>query len=227
MDHTQSSASTTSPSIDQYQPPVGPLPAPALVFQPTQNRAAQSPFSSTPRTSPPSPGTPRPPALVSSPSVMPGAPASAQPGGTKMSQSLEDQNIFHLLGIQGASESEKESFLDELQQVIWEDFLENDVDLLITDSEMEEFKKIRGRKFQSDVEQQSALIDYLEKLIPDLEKIMLDKALELKEEMMFERVNELMQMYRDDAARLAKVKQAKQLMGESQWGAAADLLNTI
>ena len=111
------------------------------------------------------------------------------------SQALEDQNIFHMLGINDAPESDKEAFLDELQQVIWEDFLENDVELLITEEENVAFQQIVHKTDVSEEQRQSQMMDYLEKLIPDLEKIMLEKALELKEEMMTERINQLVKLY--------------------------------
>ncbi|MFO7719004.1 MAG: hypothetical protein R6W85_01020, partial [Gillisia sp.] len=101
---------------------------------------------------------------------------------------LEAQNIFDLLGVASGSDQEKESFLDELQQAIWEDFMENDLKVLVTDDEMKEVRAIMDKPGQSEIEKQEAVVNYLEKLIPDLEDIMLEKALELKEEMVKERV---------------------------------------
>ena len=166
-----------------------------------------------PPVSPAPPSTPTPTASASQPS--------------SGSEALEDQNIFHLLGIMEAADKEKEEFLDELQQVIWEDFLENDVELLLTAEELSEFKKISGKVMSDEAQHQAEMVEYLEKLIPDLEKIMLEKALELKEEMTRERVKELKEIFAQDQDKLAKVTEAQKLMDNQQWRAAADVLNTL
>jgi hypothetical protein len=145
----------------------------------------------------------------------------------QVSQSLEDQNIFHLLGLEEATDDEKEAFLDELQQIIWEDFLENDVDLLLTEEEMVDFKKIENKPGLSDEDRQGEMVEFLEKLIPDLEKIMLEKALELKEEMMRERIMELLDLYKEEPENLKRVQHAQELVDDQQWRAAAEELNSI
>src|SRR5579859_319208 len=172
---------------------------------------------------PPANGAPIPvaPMEPTAPSATPTQPTD------KVSQALEDQNIFYLLGVQDATDEEKDSFLDELQQVIWEDFLENDVELLLTEEEMVEFKKVGEKQDITEEERQVQMIDFLEKLVPDLEKIMLEKALELKEEMMRERMKELAQLYPNRQDVLDKVKKAEELVMNEQWRAAADELNAI
>jgi hypothetical protein len=173
-----------------------------------------------------------PVAVAPSPSVpdsssTPPASSSGSSSPSAVSQSLEDQNIFFLLGLESASDSEKESFLDELQQIIWEDFLENDVELLVTEEEMVEFKKISDKPGQSEEEKQAGMIDFLEKLIPDLEKIMLEKALELKEEMFRERIKDMQESFADRADVQTAIKKANDLIASQQWRAAADELNVI
>lgn len=145
----------------------------------------------------------------------------------KASEALEDQNIFELLGINDASDSEKEVFLDELQQVIWEDFVENDVELLLTEDELKEFKFISTTSGLTEDERQGQMIDFLEKLIPDLEKIMLEKALELKEELTRERITDYQDFYKNDAAKLEEVTAALALADDQQWRSVAQKLNTL
>lgn len=161
----------------------------------------------------------------SPPAVTP--PPTTTPSEATPSQTLEDQNIFHLLGIEAAKDEEKEAFLDELQQVIWEDFLENDISLLITEEEMVEFKKIGESMTMTEEDKQVEMVEFLEKLIPDLEKIMLEKALELKEEMTRERIKEYLGVYQTKPEVLQKVQTAKTLADNQQWRAAADLLNSL
>lgn len=146
---------------------------------------------------------------------------------TPSSEALEDQNIFDLLGITEATEEEKELFLDELQQVIWEDFVENDVELLLTEDELKEFRAISENTSVSEDDRQGQMIDFLEKLIPDLEKIMLEKALDLKEDMTRQRITELQQHYKDTPERLDIVQQTLTLADQQQWRSVATTLNAM
>lgn len=166
---------------------------------------------------------PQQPAQVT-PSGSLSAPSSPQ---SSQSETLEDQNIFFLLGVRDGSDQQKEAFLDELQQVIWEDFLEYDVKLLITSDEAVELKQMLDSQSDKDLEKQEKIIVYLEKLIPDLEEIMLEKALELKEEMVRERTNGLRQFYADKPDKLQRVDEAERLMDSGKWYSAAHLMNSL
>lgn len=146
---------------------------------------------------------------------------------SSQSETLEDQNIFFLLGVRDGTDQQKESFLDELQQVIWEDFLEYDVKLLITSDEMAELQVLLDSQSDKDLEKQEKVIVYLEKLIPDLEEIMLEKALELKEEMVRERVSGLRQYFADKPEKLQRVDEAERLINEGKWYSSAHLMNSL
>lgn len=170
----------------------------------------------------------------SQPSVTPPAytaPSNSAPtlheSTASQSETLEDQNIFFLLGVRDGTDQQKESFLDELQQVIWEDFLEYDVKLLITSDEMVELKTMLGSQTDRDLEKQEKIIVYLEKLIPDLEEIMLEKALELKEEMVRERINGLRQYFADKPEKIQRVDESERLMNEGKWYSSAHLMNSL
>lgn len=153
-------------------------------------------------------------------------PQPSQPDSKPKPQGLETQDIFLLLGAdQAADEAEKEAFLDELQQVIWEDFLENDVELLITNDEYAQLQVMIQQGQTPEVQDEMAV--YLEKLIPDLEEIMVEKALELKEELVHERVVGMREHYADKPEVLTKIKQAEQDMNQGQWRRAAQTLNAI
>ncbi|PIR61388.1 MAG: hypothetical protein COY81_04380 [Candidatus Pacebacteria bacterium CG_4_10_14_0_8_um_filter_43_12] len=174
-----------------------------------------------------------PPTEPPQPIVQPPQPiaASTQSTATSLeaqsSEALEDQNIFFLLGVRDGTNQQKESFLDELQQVIWEDFLEYDVKLLVTSDESAELQKIIDSSAEKDLEKQEKIIVYLEKLIPDLEEIMLEKALELKEEMVRERVSSLRQFYADQADKLTRVDEAERLLNDGKWYSGAHVMNSL
>ncbi len=156
----------------------------------------------------------------------PPAPAPV-PANTSNPQGLGEQNIFAMLGVSDGTEAQKEAFLDELQQVIWEDFLENDVELLISSEDYAKMKELLQGQQSVNLEQQEKIVVFLEKLIPDLEDIMLEKALALKGDMFKERIAGMRQFFAGKTEELSKIDQAEQLMQQDQWYAASDLLNTM
>jgi len=101
------------------------------------------------------------------------------------------------------------------------------VELLLTEDELKEFRKISENGEAKEDERQGQMIEFLEKLIPDLEKIMLEKALELKEELTRERITEYQDFYKNDAAKLETVNQALSLADQQQWRTAAEKLNSL
>lgn len=207
--------------VDDYQPPVSSQP---ISDQP-QPVAAQN-LNPVEPVAPPVPNLPGAPVMPSN-SMPPTPSATTNSMPIQSSQSLEDQNIFFLLGVDDGTDEEKESFLDELQQVIWEDFLESDVQLLITDEENQGLQAIQAKTELSEEDKQEEMVVYLEKLIPDLEEIMLEKALELKEDMVKERLAGMREYYADRLAELAKLDEAENLVRDDQWKDAATILNSL
>lgn len=175
------------------------------------------------------PPTPQASATPQPAAATPASPAPAQQTASSNSGSelLEDQNIFTLLGVLDGTEEQREKFLDELQQVIWEDFLEYDVKLLITQDEYTELEKLLAEEGQNDLEKQEKIVVYLEKLIPDLEEIMLDKALELKEELTRERLAGVREYFAGKDDQLKKLDEVEALMQEGKWRSAAEMLNNM
>jgi hypothetical protein len=141
-------------------------------------------------------------------------------------EKLEEQNIFVLLGVKDSSDEDKEKFLDELQQVIWDDFLNNDVELLVTTDEMKQVEEIKA-KSTGGVEVQEELVSYLEKLIPDLEELMLEKALELKEKMFKQRIQGIRDYFSGQEEKLAKLTEAENFVNQDKWGSALQILDGI
>lgn len=144
------------------------------------------------------------------------------------SETLEDQNIFFLLGVETGSDIEKSQFLDDLQQVIWEDFLENDVSLLILDSENQKLREIIGPSSADlSVEKQEKIIEFLEEIVPDLEDIMVDKAVRLKADLVRERIASLKELYLGESDTLELILQAETHINEGKWATAARTLNNL
>lgn len=140
-------------------------------------------------------------------------------------EELKSQNIFEMLGIMNISDSEKNQFLDELETMIWDDFIFHDLELLLTSEEYVGARQILDDQVKKDDEKKEALIIYLEKLIPDLDEVLYEKALELKSEMMGERLAKMKES--TDEAILSKVKEAENMISQNLWKSAASLLNQL
>lgn len=203
---TSTQAPAWAPSVPSAAvPPVAPNSAPA----PT----AWAP-SAPVQTAPPQPVALPTPAVTQTPETSP------------VAESLESQNIFALLGVDDGAEADKEAFLDELQEVIWNDFLGNDLQLLLTREELDQVKAIQA-KTTDPTQQQTEIVTFLEKLIPDLEDIMLEKALELKRRMVQERVSGLKEYLVGKPDQLSQLAAAEQLIRQNQWTQAAQALNAL
>jgi hypothetical protein len=145
----------------------------------------------------------------------------------EVDQSLVSQNIFDLLGAADGEDSEKEAFLDELQQVVWEDFIQTDVQTLLTEAEYAEFSQIVNQQDTPNEEKQEKAIKYLENLLPDLEEILLNKALQLKQDLVWERVAGMREYFAGQDQQLQAVVQAEALFKQGRWHDGAQLLNTL
>lgn len=141
------------------------------------------------------------------------------------SEDLKSQNIFDMLGLMNISDDEKNQFLDELESMIWDDFVVHDLELLLTSEEYAQARQILDDQIKQDEEKKEALIVYLEKLIPDLDEVLYEKALELKSEMMGERLNKLKE--NADEASLVKIKEAENAISQNHWKSAVSLLNQL
>lgn len=154
-------------------------------------------------------------------------PAPSTPATPASGEAIEEQNIFELLGVTNAQAAEKEAFLDELQEALWDDFLDKDLALLVTPEQLKEVKDLRAQAQLPENERQEKLIAKVESLVPDIEEIMLEKALELKEDMVRERISGLKEYYAQKPDELAKVHEAEQLATAGRWKSVATLLNSL
>ncbi len=226
---TASPNDATASYVDEYQPPASQAnatleespasPAPSDVVSTQALEAPDEPQLPAEAGESAADGTP---SVKSTDAVTPSSNDS-----TAGSQQLEDQNIFFLLGVEDGTDEEKEAFLDELQHVIWEDFLENDIELLVTAEELQQVKDIITKAGDNHDQAQEEVIQYLEKLIPDLEDIMLEKALELKEDMVKERLAGMKEYYAEDVQATQKLADAQTAMDAARWHDAATAMNAI
>jgi hypothetical protein len=206
----QNDATQEFADIDQYVPP-----------QPQQSAQAQ-------RSSDEPAPTPSDTATPDAGPAAPDASGTTQAPSPSAEESLEAQNIFFMLGVTDGSEEEREAFLDDLQEIVWEDFLEQDTELLLTSEEMEELQGLKSQDYDSEEAKQEALVVYLDQKIPDLEEIMLEKALELKQDIFRERIAGMREYFAENDAALERIARAEALaFEEGRWRSAAQTLNDL
>ena len=139
-------------------------------------------------------------------------------------QSLESQSIFEMLNIDEISNEEREEFLTELEELIWDDFIETDLQLMLTTEEYTGAKEILDSQKEENQKKEELLV-YLEKILPDIEEVMYEKAIGLKEEMFMERIRKMKEAAAGDDSFLASIAQAEAKIKDGQWQTAVEILN--
>lgn len=142
-------------------------------------------------------------------------------------EDLESQNIFAMLGLDHLEQSEKEAFLDDLEKLIWDNFVEVELAQLLNIEEKAQAEQILADSTKSDDERKEALLLYLEKFIPNLEEIMYKKALLLKKEMFEERIRKSRQQASEEnnLSLMADLDQIQELIKAERYKTAIALLN--
>jgi hypothetical protein len=142
-------------------------------------------------------------------------------------EDLESQNIFTMLGLENLEETEKDAFLADLEQLIWDNFIEVELPLLLNTEQKAQADQILADNSKTEDERKEALLVYVEEFIPNLEEVMYKKALSLKKEMFEERLKKM----RDQATEennlslIADLDQIRELVAADRYKTATELLN--
>jgi len=162
------------------------------------------------------------------PNPKPTAEPSAEPTPEPVNEEdLEKQNIFAMLGLKNLEEPEKEAFLADLEQLIWDNFVEVELPLLLNSEQKAQADQILADQSKAENERREALLAYVEPFIPNLDEVMYKKALSLKKEMFEERVKKM----RDQATEennlslMADLDQIQELIAAGRYKTATELLN--
>ena len=142
----------------------------------------------------------------------------------ELPQSLESQSVFEMLNIDDITAEEREEFLSELEDLIWDDFIKTDLPLMLTNDEYKGAEEILNSQKSEDQKKEAILI-YVEKILPDIEELMYEKAIGLKEEMFMERVRKMEEAAVGDQDILNAIEQVKKLVQVGQWKTAVETLN--
>ncbi len=139
---------------------------------------------------------------------------------------LEKMDIFTMLGVKG-TEEEKEAFLDELQDLVWQEFVDTELMDNLDEQSMEKVEKILMDESLSAQQQQQQLQTILTQAVPDYEQVLLILALQLKEDMFYARLDGLKERFKEQQNNLSKVQQAEQLAQQENWKQAVEMVNEL
>jgi hypothetical protein len=152
--------------------------------------------------------------------------ATAQPTAKSFSEQLQKMSIFEMLGVQG-TEEEKEAFLSEVQDVIWQDVVENDLAPLLTESELDEVQAMLNNEATPEDEKRDYLFDMILKKVPNAEEVLLERTMQLKSDLLHERLHGMQQFFVNNPDALAKLEVAHGHIDAEQHDEAVVVLNEL
>jgi len=117
--------------------------------------------------------------------------------------------------------------LADLEKLIWENFIEVELPLLLNSEEKAQADQILANNAKPEPERKEELLVYVEKFIPNLEEIMYKKALTLKKEMFEERIKKMRQQATEEnnLSLVADLDQIQELIAAGRYKTATELLN--
>ncbi len=140
-------------------------------------------------------------------------------------QQLAITDIFSLLGIEGTTDEDREAFLNQLQDAIWEEVVEDELLETMTDEEVDSIEQtIVNEEITAD-EKRNTLFGMLSSKVPNLEEKLAETTNRLKYELLGERVDGLREFYAENAEQLGVLDQAEQLIETGKVAEAISLLN--
>ncbi len=151
---------------------------------------------------------------------------SAAQSMTNFSQAIQNMSIFDMLGVQG-TEEEKEAFLTQVQDVIWQDVVETDLAPLLSDAEIEAVEKMLNDEGKTDEEKRDYLFGLIIDKVPDAESVLLTRTMQLKSDLLSERLEGMKEYFQGKAEAQSKLAQAQTLIEQQKHEEAVAILNAL
>ncbi|MCD8484521.1 hypothetical protein LRY65_05560 [Candidatus Woesebacteria bacterium] len=140
-------------------------------------------------------------------------------------QQLAAMDVFTLLGITDASEEDREAFLNQLQDAIWEEVVEQELADSLTDDEIDTIDRvITDEALQAD-EKRNQLFSLLANKVPNLEEGLADATNQLKYDLLGERVDGLREFYAAKPDQLQVLDQVEEMVNAGNVNEAVATLN--
>ena len=151
---------------------------------------------------------------------------TAQSSAKSFSEKLQKMSIFEMLGVEG-TEEEKEAFLSEVQDVIWQDVVENDLAPLLSEPEMDEVDAMLNDESASEDTKRDYLFDLILKKVPNAEEVLLERTMQLKSDLLHERFHGMQQFFANNPEAMQKLEVAHGHIDADEHEEAVALLNEL
>lgn len=142
------------------------------------------------------------------------------------SEAIQNMSIFDMLGVEG-TEEEKELFLTQIQDIIWQDVVETDLAPLLSDAELDEVEAFLSNDQKSDDEKRDHLFGLIIDKVPNAESVLLTRTMQLKSDLLMERLEGMKEYFKNDTAAQSKLAEAQKHIEMQQHGEAVALLNEL
>ncbi len=152
--------------------------------------------------------------------------STAQNHSQAFTETLHRLSIFEMLGVEG-TEEEKEEFLSEVQDVIWQDVVENDLAPILSDEEADNVHTLLNDEGIEQNTKRDYLFDLILKKVPQAEDVLLQRTLQLKSDLLHERLHGMQEYFSNNAASMQKLQTAHQLIENQDLDAAVAILNEL
>ncbi len=140
-------------------------------------------------------------------------------------QQLSTMDVFTLLGITEASNEERELFLAQLQDAIWEEVVDEELSDSLTDEEIDSIDQTITDESISADEKRNRLFAMLAEKVPNLEERLMETTNDLKFDLLGERVEGLREYYADKAEQLQVLDQVEEMVNNGNLNEAVAVLN--
>lgn len=151
---------------------------------------------------------------------------TAQSFAQKFSDQLQKMSIFEMLGAEG-TEEEKDQFLSQIQDVIWQDVVEKDLAPLLNDDEISQVEAKLSDDTLSNEDKRDYLFDLIMEKVPQAEQVLLDRTMQLKSDLLHERLHGMDHYFANDAAAQTKLQAAHGHLDAQEYDQCVALLNEL
>jgi len=142
---------------------------------------------------------------------------------------FEQLDIFTVLGV-AQDDPDREAFLQQMEEAIWEEIVENELADKLSDTELGQIESILDAKDVSQDGKRDQLFGMVVGRIPNFEKIVREYTMAAKRDLLSERLEGTKEFYtttQPNADKLSQVERAGQLFEAGEFSACAQALNAI
>jgi hypothetical protein len=138
---------------------------------------------------------------------------------------LESITLFDLIGIQGTAEEEKAMSL-KLANGIWQDWITAEWENF-PEAAMEKLEEILNEDKKDDERFEKEVGALIEEHMPEAKEQLKKRTIELKAEMVLERISGLREFHKNAAENISTLNEAEELADKGEWEKAVALLNQL